>query len=612
MLVCPTCGRNNRVGARFCWNCATPLGPAEPTLATSRPTPDDARWLEATLIADPASEQENVRASTAGSTPVIPVPPIDAVKEKRMDEAPTQPQAPALFAGRYELMPTGNNETSPATVPVEVIDHQPWLRCWACGSTDNEPNEHFCTNCGADLTNKHYRAELSAAASSAGLALLAQVQDADARAILPEIWDQVSDHEQVLTVVRDSGRASVAPPLDELAALQVGVRLARLLTTLHTAGLALGPLTPADIELDATGAPRLRDAPSLQRMAEGADGSAVAADLRALASLLEALTDTPRTTQRLDEEAAESAIKDQSGTASLASVLRELRTGAIGDAASLADTLQHLYDDRARPVPLRAHVGAASNTGVVRDHNEDSMFFVDLAMNNLSVERTWGVYIVADGMGGHAAGEIASGLAIRGAAEVVLSEYVTASLALDSTYDEAVAKEIVRRAVLQANDYVLHEAQSRGNDMGTTITMALVMGDRAVIGNVGDSRTYMYRDGELRRISNDHSLVMRLVEIGQITEDEIYTHPQRNAVLRSLGDKPNIEVDLFVERLRPGDALFLCSDGQWEMTHNPDMAAILANNPDPQQACNALIAAANQAGGEDNITALLVAFEALA
>jgi protein phosphatase len=104
---------------------------------------------------------------------------------------------------------------------------------------------------------------------------------------------------------------------------------------------------------------------------------------------------------------------------------------------------------------------------------------------------------------------------------------------------------------------------------------------------------------------------MRLVELGQITEDDIHTHPQRNAVLRSLGDKAEIEVDIFSQRLRPGDALFLCSDGQWEMTHNPEMAKLIASHEDPQQACDALVAAANQAGGEDNITAVLVKLDAV-
>ncbi|HEY3231994.1 MAG TPA: protein phosphatase 2C domain-containing protein, partial [Roseiflexaceae bacterium] len=207
------------------------------------------------------------------------------------------------------------------------------------------------------------------------------------------------------------------------------------------------------------------------------------------------------------------------------------------------------------------------------------------------------------------AGEVASGLAIRGAAEVILSAYLAPTIESDAQYEEARLKEIVRKAILQANEYVIREAQARSNDMGTTITMALVAGDRAVIGNIGDSRTYIYREGALRRITNDHSLVMRLVDIGQITEEEIYTHPQRNAVLRSLGDKPELEVDLFSERLRSGDALLLCCDGQWEMTRNPLMAEIITQHDDPQAACDALIAAANAAGGEDNITSVLVRFE---
>jgi protein phosphatase len=141
--------------------------------------------------------------------------------------------------------------------------------------------------------------------------------------------------------------------------------------------------------------------------------------------------------------------------------------------------------------------------------------------------------------------------------------------------------------------------------------MALVIGDRATIANVGDSRTYLHRDDKLRRITRDHSLVMRLVEIGQIREQDIYSHPQRNAVLRSLGEPGEIEVDLFHEHVRPGDVLLLCSDGQWEMTHDPQIAATIASHNDPQAACGALIQAANQAGGEDNITSILVRFDAL-
>jgi protein phosphatase len=462
---------------------------------------------------------------------------------------------------------------------------------------------------GANLEGRKYRGEL-VEGEPAGLALVTAIESPTLREILPPIWDQVQapaegdEQPAVLTLVSDTGRAAVAPPLDELQALYVGRGLARLLHGLHTSGYVLGPVAPGDVELSASELPRLRAAPGLRRA--GADATkARAADLRALAGLLEALTETPRTTRKLTEEQA-TAIIDMPG---LGDVLRELRTDAIGDAGQLADRLDNLIAERTEPAPLWVRMGAASHAGMIRELDEDSLLTLDLRTVQNSKGRSWGLFIVADGMGGHAAGEVASGLAIRGAAEVVLSAYLTPTLDADAPYDEAQLKDVVRRAILQGNQYVLNEARARGNDMGTTITMALVAGDRAVIGNVGDSRTYLYRDGELRRISKDHSLVMRLVDLGQISEDDIYTHPQRNAVLRSLGDKPDVEVDLFALRLKPGDALFLCCDGQWEMTRDVRMAEIIAANADPQAACDALIAAANEAGGEDNITSVIVKFE---
>jgi protein phosphatase len=231
---------------------------------------------------------------------------------------------------------------------------------------------------------------------------------------------------------------------------------------------------------------------------------------------------------------------------------------------------------------------------------------MSLNVNTTSLDHTRGLFAVADGMGGHAAGEVASSLAVRGLAESILTTAATTLLDPDVDYDEGWIENMVSHAVHEANEAIRREGHARGNDMGTTLTVALVIGDRATIANIGDSRTYLYRDGALRRISRDHSLVMRLVELGQLNETDIYTHPQRNAVLRSLGDQFDIEVDLFHERLQPGDALLLCSDGQWEMTRDPQMAQIIADNDDAQHACDELVRAANLAGGEDNITAILV------
>src|SRR5215207_6885411 len=597
MPICSSCGATNREDARFCYQCAA-------RIMRDLPSPADQAWLAATLTAKlaapseaPTQPQRSINTTKTASTTQAEAPltedrgaPMDQPQPPKM-EPPTP-----LFAERYEIVAQQDEQ-------VEAIDRQPWKRCWACGATSNEAGELFCTECGANLDGRRYHGQLHAGEPT-GLALVPIIANPALRDALPPIWDQALQEDQTLTLIADSGRTPVAPPLEEIQALYIGRGLAHLLHGLHAADLALGPINVNDVELTAAEQPRLRDAPGLHRIAPDAAADK-GEDLRALASLLEALTSTPRTTRRLTEEQATEIIE----LPGLGDVLRELRTGAIADAGVLAGRLDDLIAERTEPAPLWVRIGAASHAGMIRELDEDSLLTLDLRTVQNSNGRSWGLFIVADGMGGHAAGEVASGLAIRGATEVVLSAYLTPTLDANTPYDEAELKEIVRKAILQGNQYVLNEARARGNDMGTTITMALVAGDRAVIGNVGDSRTYLYRDGKLRRISKDHSLVMRLVELGQITEEDVYTHPQRNAVLRSLGDKPEVEVDLFTERLRPGDALFLCCDGQWEMTHDPQMAEIIAANDDPQAACAALIAAGNAAGGDDNITSVLVKFE---
>ena len=132
------------------------------------------------------------------------------------------------------------------------------------------------------------------------------------------------------------------------------------------------------------------------------------------------------------------------------------------------------------------------------------------------------------------------------------------------------------------------------------------MDDYAYILNVGDSRTYMVRGGQIYQLTNDHSLVGQLVAGGLISPDDVYTHPQRSQIFRSLGDKLNVQIDIFKQQLHPGDMLLSCSDGLWEMVRDPQIESILNNAPDPQVACTQLIEAANTNGGEDNVSAVVV------
>ena len=143
--------------------------------------------------------------------------------------------------------------------------------------------------------------------------------------------------------------------------------------------------------------------------------------------------------------------------------------------------------------------------------------------------------------------------------------------------------------------------------MGTTITVALIMGAIAYIANVGDSRTYLYRKpAGLKKITNDHSVVASLVEAGIIQPDDIYTHPKRDQIYRSLGEKPMVDVDWFKVMLQPEDKLLLCTDGLWDMVRDPTIEQILSAVPDPSQTGNALIKAALEGGGEDNVSVIVV------
>lgn len=591
MISCPICGTLNRSGARFCYHCAT-------ILTVARPSKEDIDWLDATLADRPASAS-SVQVQQIRMVKPMPdeaSPANQASQGEVMEQTPPPETKPTLIAGRYEIVSQNDDQ-------IEVLDRQPWQRCWSCGSATNEDGELFCTQCGASLDGRRYRGQYSTGEAQ-GLALVSQVQDDNARALLPPIWDQVQDGDKTLTLIADTARTALTPPLAELDALHIGQGLARLLKGLHAEGFALGVVEAGDLEMTASLAPQLRQVPQLHRMPE--DRSAhTAADLKNLAKLLESLTETPRKTRRLDDD---NAIENAEAP-SLHDLLSDIRTGAFQDAAALEASFTALLEDRMAPRPMWTRIGASAHVGMQRELDEDSLLFSELRMIRKDQGQSWGLYIVSDGMGGHSAGEVASDLAIRGAYSIVQDEYLTPLIDADMLDEEARLKEIVRKAAIQANDYVVREAQNRANDMGATLTMALVAGDKAIVGNVGDSRTYLYRDGVLRRVSKDHSLVQRLVDLGQIEPDDVYTHPQRSAILRSLGDKHELKVDVFVERLKPGDALLLCSDGLWEMVRDQQIAEIIQSNDDPQKACEEMIIAANKAGGEDNITALLVRFE---
>jgi serine/threonine protein phosphatase PrpC len=260
------------------------------------------------------------------------------------------------------------------------------------------------------------------------------------------------------------------------------------------------------------------------------------------------------------------------------------------------------HADKTRDIYL--DIGTGLDAGIKRrgSPNEDSLSASENFTNLPTAPRPNGLFIVADGMGGHGNGSEASQLAIN-----AMRERVSRLLRSGETDGETI-KALLVEGVQHANQRVYERNQQQHTQMGTTITAALLWGTSIFVVNVGDSRTYLYRKSRgLRRVTQDHSVVAGLVEIGAISDDEVYTHPQRNEILRALGNQPTVEVDCFTEPARVGDVLLLCSDGLWEMVRDFEIAEIVrTSTQSASQICTMLIQAALNRGGTDNISVIAV------
>jgi protein phosphatase len=300
---------------------------------------------------------------------------------------------------------------------------------------------------------------------------------------------------------------------------------------------------------------------------------------------------------------------------------------------------------------VRIVAGNAIDIGRRRSENQDHLYAWTAG--------SAGLYIVADGMGGQRAGGLASSLAIEtltSELQPVVEEVARATGGLppepspasppeDEQQADRLAEtragaaadegsthprpaeehagepavvaplftslmEMVNNAIDKTNLAILRHARENpeASGLGSTVTLAVVAGSLAIVANLGDSRTYLVRDGGISRLTQDHSLVATLIAMGQISDDEAYTHPQRNLIYRSLGSDVDAQPDISVQRLQPGDALLLCSDGLWDMVRDDAILATLTEVParEPQATAERLVALANDNGGEDNISVIII------
>jgi PPM family protein phosphatase len=275
----------------------------------------------------------------------------------------------------------------------------------------------------------------------------------------------------------------------------------------------------------------------------------------------------------------------------------------------------HLSEERVSGGPVRVSVFGKTDLGRSRDHNEDTFLVADLSTGNASLQpevrrheigARGSLFMVADGMGGAAAGELASAMA----ADLIYRHMATA-WATDSDASPDQFAHRMREAVELANGQIYSYAREHPDvrGMGTTVTAAGMFGSDLYLTQIGDSRAYLVRAAEAVQLTKDQSLMQRLVDAGELTVDEAEQSERRNIILQALGPDPRIKVDLTHQPIRRGDTLILCSDGLSSVVRKEEFAQMAREHNDLSALCSALIDLANARGGPDNITVVAARFE---
>jgi len=529
------------------------------------------------------------------------------------------PEGALLHNGKYAVVETRTANRRSNTYLVE--DTTPVRLCPNCRAKTSTPQEQFCSICGADLSNieplhLHY--------------LMQESADEQAFAVEAQLLGMHLEHPGLLLPHDVFTETPYGPPRHYLAepefspplatylpvpkelnlVLAWGVCLAQALDYLHRHQVTLREVDPNHIAVAGKKAhwAHLSMAYVVPPAAHST-AKYFAQDVQGLAAVLYYLATGQQ--QAHDGSRVHVQLPEQ-----VATVFSQALTAPTKlSAADFATAFETARQELRRPTSVTLVVGRCTDVGQERSLNEDSLLTLDIAPVYRSISFPVGLFVVADGMGGHEAGDVASRVAIQAIARQAVREVLTPAIAGESLPDD---RQWLTAAAMAANQAVYTHRKAAGTDMGTTLVMALFAGDTATIANVGDSRAYLLRQDEgkpnhrgdpdhrFAQITTDHSLVERLVATGQITPEEAVTHPQRNVIYRVIGDKPRIEADLFKQQLAPGEALLLCSDGLSNMVPDEQIWHIWKTSTSPQEACDRLVEVANQAGGEDNITVVII------
>jgi len=286
----------------------------------------------------------------------------------------------------------------------------------------------------------------------------------------------------------------------------------------------------------------------------------------------------------------------------LRTLLRNAVEGHYPDAYHFGRALEKFMTRGIAPTKMIDNIAALSDVGLIRNLNEDNW-------NWTKITNDCALFVVADGMGGHDCGEIASQMAVEHICEEAVKRYQEAianrpELGLDQL------EELLQSSFQAANNSIKQYSETVGSDMGTTMVCSLVFSQQgqkyALVANVGDSRGYLYRGGTLHQITKDHSLVAKMVEQKQLTKEEARVHPHSNILLRTVGTDRNVSIDVFRVGLQENDVILLCSDGLWGEVEDEKLEHLVGADPNLQLVCRSLLRASHLGGGRDNCTIMMV------
>jgi protein phosphatase len=604
-MICPKCKADNRPEAAFCANCgnillAQPSSVNPPQAEAAQPVVPGTNAIVPEPLSSGLFLSELISHNPA-LEPASPEASVISASEPSVVLAGFIPQPDGTVFNerfRYDALVYQDGHENIYTVTEIVRPHTPWVTicsnpsCRTIHVPAGTEQEKFCTRCG------HPMDQLSPL-------LLLQEADTDRFGNLQQILDLQLAHPNIHPPVAlfqqelpGGVRYYLVTPCSQdlptdpgvSKVLEWGLKLAEGLDYMHSHGVVLGE------QLDASSFGMV-DEIIVWRKFNNARLLPMLADrekinnVRLLALSLYTWI-TGNSTYSVDS----------SLNPTLNRMFHQALVGeGFNSGARLAKYIEQALQSGGSPLNLDYQVGRRTHLGKKREINEDSLLCISLSRVQQGLSQPVGFFAVADGMGGHSRGEIASSISIQ----TILENAATELIALHK-YSKDEYASWLKQTIQAANQAVFAARQQADSDMGSTLVCALLVGNQAYLAHLGDSRVYLLREKSIMQLSTDHSLVQQMVSNGEISHDEARNHPQRNVILRCLGEKQEVEVEVYSQDLVPGDKLLLCSDGLTGMVDDRKIQVVTQEAISPQLACDYLVETANMAGGTDNISVIIV------